>query len=270
MKEGKIDVDELKRIQVEILTALHWFCAQNGINYSLACGTLIGAVRHKGFIPWDDDIDVCMLRSEYLKLEQAFPQLLDGKYRFCTLNRDMDWGRPWGKIQDTRTVLNEKFKDSVKHMGIGIDVFPMDDVPEDWNQFLAWNKKRKRLVYCWSIKGMTYSSTRSIMKNLIMFFVKVLLIPFSLRRIAVRIDKYIQEQNNRGLNKIFESCDSLKAKKYIDKSDFESFVELEFEGGYYKAMAGYDDYLRCIYGDYMELPPEENRVSHHTFEAYWK
>lgn len=270
MSGEKIDVEGLKQVQLDILDAVHRFCTENGIDYSLSSGTLIGAVRHKGFIPWDDDIDICMLRSDYVKLEKAFPKLLDGKYEFKSLSRDPEWNRPWGKVEDNRTLLKESFNDSMASHGIGIDVFPMDDVPEDKAIFNPWNRKRKMLVYAWSIKGMKYSSHRSFVNNLTMALVKVLLLPFSLRQIALVIDRYIQKPNNKGYNKMYESCDSLKAGNYQSRSDFDSYVELEFEGKPYKAMAGYDDYLRNIYGDYMQLPPVEKRVSHHSFKAYWK
>lgn len=266
----QIGVEELKQVQIDILDVVHHFCVKNDISYSLSSGTLIGAVRHKGFIPWDDDIDICMLRKDYKKLEAFFPDLLDGKYVFKSLDRDGEWNRPWGKIQNSNTILKESFSDSIKDMGIGIDVFPMDDVTDNPDKFIRWNRIRKILVYSWSIKGMKYSLNRSFKNTIIMFLTKILLYPFSLRRIAKIIDSYIQNPNGRGYSKMYESCDSLKAKSSQNKSDMDSFIDIEFEGNLYKAMSGYDDYLRSIYGNYMKLPPKDMQVSHHTFQAWWK
>ena len=115
-------VEELRSIQLEILLSLHEFCTQNNINYSLAAGSLIGAVRHKGFIPWDDDIDVYLLREDYKKLEQLFPLVYQNKYSLVTINRDSQWTRSYGKLYDNRTVEEEDVTNKYT-IGIGIDVF---------------------------------------------------------------------------------------------------------------------------------------------------
>lgn len=266
----RIDVDGLKAIQLDILKAVHVFCQTNGIQYSLSSGTLIGAVRHKGYIPWDDDIDICLLREDYIKLEKAFPSLLDGKYEFLSLARNRKWDRPWGKIHDTRTLLNENARHSMKGMGIGIDVFIMDDVPDDFTLFSRWNKMRVFLVYLWVLKALRLDRERGFFKNTIVLCSRILLLPFSHRRLALAIDSFIQRPNGKGFARVFESCDSLKALSNQQKSNFDSYTELEFEGLCFCVMGGYDDYLHSIYGDYMQLPPVEQRVSHHTFNAYWK
>ena len=266
----RIDVDELKAIQLDILKAVHAFCLTNGIRYSLSSGTLIGAVRHKGFIPWDDDIDICLLREDYFKLENSFPPLLDGKYEFMTLARNKRWDRPWGKIYDVRTMLMEDVRCNIKGMGVGIDVFVMDDVPDDITRFAIWNKRRKVLVYLWYFKAMKWKNNRSLLNNIVVVLAQLFLLPVSHRRLAEIIDRFIQKPNNKGFNHIFESCDSLRALSYQSKSVFDSYVELEFEGYLFSAMIGYDEFLRSIYGNYMKLPPKEHRVSHHTFSACWK
>ena len=266
----EIDVEGLKQVQLDILRAVHVFCKNNGINYSLSSGTLIGAIRHKGFIPWDDDIDICLLREDYEKLEAAFPAILEGKYQFFSLKRNKKWNRPWGKIQDSRTILHEDANYIIDGLGIGIDVFPMDDVPDNHDTFLKWNKKRKVLFLAWSIKQLRWSKERNLLNNVLMLFVRLLLLPFNLRTLAFFVDKYIKKTDGKGYNKVYESCDALKALNYQEKSNFDSYIDVEFEGEQFKAMIGYDNCLRNIYGDYMKLPPKEKQVSHHSFKAYWK
>lgn len=270
MRNNSIDIEELKRIQLNILLAVHDYCINNNINYSLSSGTLLGAVRHKGFIPWDDDIDICLLRSEYKKLETVFPQILEGKYMFHTLDRDESWKRPWGKICDKRTELEEGTSCNQRGEGIGIDVFPMDDVPDDSYLFNKWNKRRRLYVLLWSIKPITWSRNRSFINNLITIIIRFFLFPISLRRLAKVIDSYIQKTNEKGYSRVYESCDSLKAINNQSKDDFDDYIDMTFEGHLFKVIKGYDDYLRNIYGNYMVLPPENKRVSTHNFTAWWK
>jgi len=266
----EIDLNGLKDLQLEILLDVHKFCQEKNIKYSLACGTLIGAIRHKGFIPWDDDIDICLLREEYKKLEDAFPKLLNGKYQFLTLNRDNDWYMPWGKVIDTRTVLTEETRYKNKNLGVFIDVFPMDDVYDTKKTFLEWNKTRRFLLHRWFLKNARFPRTWNFKRYVHLILERILLIPFSMRNLAKLIDIHIQKPNDKGYTRVFESCDSLGARHNQSKEDFEDYIDVDFEGYKFKAMAGYDDYLHNIYGDYMILPPMEKRVSHHSFSAHWK
>jgi lipopolysaccharide cholinephosphotransferase len=140
------DINVLKQYQLGNLLALHRFCTEKKINYSLAYGSLLGAIRHQGIIPWDDDIDVCLLRDEYNRLIQEFPIQLEGKYSLHSLERQKDYVRPYARLCDDTTL--ETFQDNVPMppMGIGIDIFPIDEVPEDEKEWQKFNKKRRRLV----------------------------------------------------------------------------------------------------------------------------
>ena len=102
MKE--ICLDELKIVQLDIMSSIHRFCEKYHLRYSLSCGSMLGAARHKGYIPWDDDIDIYLLREDYDKMVRNFPDLWEGKYQFCTLERDSKWGLPYGKVCDSRTI----------------------------------------------------------------------------------------------------------------------------------------------------------------------
>lgn len=269
-KKKVIETTVLKEIQLEILSAVHKFCIENDIKYSLACGTLIGAVRHKGYIPWDDDIDICLLRDEYKKLEVAFPKILDGKYKFLTLNRDCEWYMPWGKIVDNRTALTEEVRYLDKNWGVFIDVFPIDDVPDNNCVFFVWNHFRKYLLRRWYYKNGRWNRQWKIKTKVRNFLRRIYLFPFSMRRIGKIIDFYIQRPNGRGFNHICHSCEAMFAKHNLNKEVFNDYIDIEFENRKFKTMVGYDSYLRAIYGDYMKLPPEEQRVTHHFFKAFWK
>lgn len=260
---------ELREIQLELLLEFHEFCEENNINYSLAYGSLLGAIRHKGYIPWDDDIDVCMLRSEYEKLEKIFPENYKNRYSFYTLNRAKKWNRPYGKFFNSKTIEIEHTRNNVG-IGIGIDIFPIDDVPDNHKKFERFRKRRLLLVKASTLKWLIWSKERSFRKNLIIAASQILLLPFPNRFLARLIDAYSRNKNNKGYKSVFRSCDTIVGKISFPKSLFDGYVDVPFENYTFKAMQGYKDYLHACYGDYMKLPPKEKQVSHHAFNAFWK
>lgn len=270
MREIKT-IEELKKIQLDLLLEFHRFCCENSIKYSLAAGTLIGAVRHKGFIPWDDDIDVYLLREEYNKLLKLYPNAPQNNCSLISMERNNHWYRAYAKFYDTRTLMEENTKNKYKGIGVGIDVFPIDDVPDEHDEWKKYNKKRMFLRNIMSVKSFTFSSKRNILKTVFVFLCQLLLLPFSLRWLAVEMNKYSQKHNGKGFSHVYENCLGVyNSENAWLKKDIEDVVDAEFEGHLVKIMKGFDDYLTTVYGDYMELPPESKRISHHSFEAYWK
>ena len=263
-------VEEFKQIQIDILLAVDKFCNEHNIKYSLACGTLLGAIRHKGFIPWDDDIDIYLLREDYNKLVATFPPVLDGKYAINSLERNPQWNRPYAKAYDTRTLEVEAVKNNIEGMGVGIDIFPIDDVPDKESEWLSYDKRRRFLLNCYTLKTLSWRKERSFIKNLFAACVGVLLAPWSFRKLAEIINRYGQIHNKKGYHSVFECCMGHICRHSFNKKDMEEVIDVPFEQYTFKAMKGYDDYLTFTYGDYMQLPPKEKRVSHHAFEAYWK
>lgn len=264
-------VDELKQIQLDILLAFDKFCEGNDIKYSLAAGSLIGAIRHKGFIPWDDDIDVYLMREDYKKLVEIFPEKYMGKYTLVTMERNKRWNRAYGKLCDDRTVYCEDANGIAMEMGVAIDVFPIDEVPDDFAEWTKYNKRRKFLRNMYTLKFIRINKGRSLVKNLFAIVSKVVLFPFSFKFLARIMNWYSQIHNGKGYKHVYENCPGVyNTKNAWLKKDFTQVLDAEFEGHQVKIMSGYDDYLRTIYGDYMQLPPEEKRVTHHIFEAYWK
>lgn len=264
-------IEELKSIQLNNLLAFHQFCETNHIKYSLAAGSLIGAVRHNGFIPWDDDIDVYLLREDFNKLIALFPEMYAGKYIFVSMERNKNWNRAYGILYDSRTLKIEETRDQFQGMGVAIDIFPIDDVPDDFSQWSRYNKTRMFLRNVFIMKRLTLSSNRSLLKNLFILFSRVLLLPFSYRFLARSMNRYSQLNNEKGYSHVYENCLGVyNSKNAWQKKDFDTVIDTSFEGHIVKIMSGYDDYLTTVYGDYMQLPPIEKRVTHHAFEAWLK
>lgn len=265
-----IDLEELKNIQLDITQAFHEFCVDNNIKYSLADGSLLGAIRHNGYIPWDDDIDVFLMREDYKRLQQLFPRKYKGYLDFVSLETDDKWDRPYGKIHDTRTIMKEK-TDSTFKLGINIDVFPLDNVPDDEKEWLKYNKKRRLWRQLFNAKFVKLSRSRSVMKNCILATCKLILLPISTRKYAQKLSALAQKNNDKESSRLYDTTFGLlKSNHPFPKTDFNSVILHSFENHKFYIMSGWDDCLTSIFGDYMRLPPVEQQVSHHVFNAYWK
>lgn len=263
-----ISLQELKIIQMDILEALDEYCTINRIRYSLACGTLLGAIRHKGYIPWDDDIDVYIPREDYKKLIDSFPEVYRGKYKLASLERTPQWESPYAKLYDSRTFM-EEYASVKENIGVNIDVFPVDEVPvgQEWEKY---NKSRLRLVKFHSLMSVKIDKSRSFSKNFVIFWVKAIKIFLPARFWAKKIDAKAQQFNGQGRNHLFETCQGIMKKHPFKKELFDNIVSIPFEDRFFKAFKDSDSYLRNGFGDYMKLPPVEKQVSHHPFYAYWK
>ncbi len=265
----RIGKEELKMIQMDVLSAIHHFCLEHEIKYSLGCGSMLGCARHKGYIPWDDDIDIYMLREDYNKLIREFPDIYEEHYKFVTLERDEKWQRAYGKAYDSTTIIKEETTASYE-LGVNIDIFPIDFVPDNEEEWLRYDKKRRSLQYVYEMKVTTFRSGRPFLKNAFLAFCKLVFLPISSRQLAKQIQNVAQRFNEQPASRVFECCQGLFQKHPFKKSLFDNLTLLPFEDREYMAFADYDEYLTNGYGDWRQLPPKEKQVSHHAFEAWWK
>ena len=254
--------DELKSIQLDLLQKTADYCEANGIRYFLCGGTLLGAIRHKGYIPWDDDIDIAMPRPDYERFCKTFNQP-DSVYKVKSLLTHPDYACAFAKVYDDRTMLKELHYKGV-HFGVYIDVLPVDGVKDS-----AQIKKIMFLHKVLNTKRANYYK-RTLSKMIINTLGKILLLPFSARQIATWMDNEARRYAFGSLPSAGLIANPLGVGEQVDKHVFDSDVYMVFEGRQYRAPVGYDAYLRSIYGDYMQLPPVEHRVTHHTFDAWWK
>lgn len=265
----KIEVEELKRIQLDILKHIDEFCQKNELTYFISGGTLIGAVRHKGFIPWDDDIDIMMKREDYDKLIKLYPVQDKSEYNLYSFELDKKFPYPYAKMDDNRTVFDEEITDSY-NMGVNIDIFPIDTISDDVNIQKALVRRNKRWIQLITLKRVPLKRGRSFLKNVVLAMTHMItaLIPYSFI-----VSKII---NNAKKVKCEESSHQgclvwgYGLKEIINKSVLADSVRLPFENCIFSAPKGYDTYLKALFGNYMELPPIEKRQTHHSFKAYWK
>lgn len=265
----KIDVNELKKIQLEMLDYFDSFCRKNNIKYWLDYGTLLGAVRHKGYIPWDDDVDVAMLREDYEKASELFNKQSDGTYLFQTPTNNKESCYPFGKLLNTKTVLYEYGEKGIK-TSVYIDVFVYDNAPDNKEELKKIFKKRDLLGRVRRIKLPMRSGINS-KKKVAYAIGSVLLKPISMNLINRALDKNARKnEKNNSLHNVSSFVDPYDTSYFcVPKAFFTDLIELDFEGKRYFAPKEYDAWLRKIYDDYMQLPPEDQRESHHVFKAYY-
>lgn len=266
------DVSELRLIQMDILSYVDKVCRENCIKYSLAGGTLIGAVRHKGYIPWDDDIDIMLVREEYEKLvdilsandsDNSIP------YKILTHSKEKGFLYPFAKVVDNRTILKEDVRGDMD-FGIDIDIFPIDSIPCDERRTDRLISRMGCLYDMLTIKRLKVSSHRSVWKNITIILSRFVLSPISCHWIINKMERkaisYVTVKPCRRACLVW----GYGKKEVVPYTVHESHIELPFEDRKFMVIADYYTYLSNVYGNYMQLPPEEKRISHHGFEAYWK
>lgn len=263
-----IELEERKQIQMDILEAVDRFCAEHDIKYSIACGTLLGAVRHGGYIPWDDDIDIYMLREDYEKFEALFPNLYLDHLELWSISRKESWNQLFSKIADTRTLVKEKILKDIG-IGINIDLFPIDDVPENEEEWLCFNHKRRKDYEIERRSTRAISKCRPLWQNVIIGCSKIYYAFFNNRKFALYRNRMIQQHNGKGSTLVFESSSGMRVKRPFPKRLFDDIIEIAFEDRKFKCFKDYHEYLTDTFGEYMVLPPIEKRISLHTYDTYW-
>ena len=264
---------ELQHIEKDILSKIHAFCMTHGLRYTLCGGTLLGAVRHKGFIPWDDDIDIAMPRPDYTRFCREF------RSPHCSVHcfeNDRVYCYPYAKVYDDRTVLVE---DSYRHMrmGVYVDVMPMDGYPDRGGTLARLRRMIKVAWGCLVLQNCSpFNKKRPFLRQMVLF----LLLPFQL--IPVRARRWpsrlflpiLQREASRYSfeNQPFAGCAVWggKMREVLPAEVYSGFIDMVFEGEPRRVMVGWERYLVSCYGDYMTPPSPEKRVAHHAFRAWWK
>lgn len=261
----KLSIEEAKKIELGILDFIDSFCKEHGINYCINYGTLIGAIRHKGFIPWDDDIDLSMTRENYEKFIQLFSEK-QSRYKLLSLETDDQYFNNFIKIVDPTTKIIDTRNTKTYDSGVFIDIFPMDSFNDSKVVDICYKLESFKLLSFSKHKNIVYGDSK--LKDLIRTLFWLLLSPVSPRFFANQIEKQIQKYRVEDGQYIAFIPSKFKEKEVFAKEVFEDLIEVPFEHLMLPAPKQYDAILKQYYGDYMTLPPKEKQFYSHEFEAY--
>lgn len=258
---------DLKKIELEMLLEISAYCETHKLRYFLACGTALGAVRHDGFIPWDDDVDIALPRPDYVKFVESYKS---EKYEVIDIRFDKTYPYAFAKVSDKSTILIENLAKPYP-MGVYIDVFPIDGMPEDEKKRQKFMKKIDWDTRLLSWKRISTHKKVGVTHKIYQIVAKTLLSPFPISFFVNKLDKNVQRYSYE--NSVYAGHLVTKALWGNDtkpKDLFESSVKHKFETAELCIPKDYDKYLTLEYGDYMKLPPKEKQIARHDFVVYWK
>ena len=265
IKTKRYDEETLKHLQQVEMKIFKYFtevCKENNLTYFLYAGSLIGAIRHQGFIPWDDDIDVIMFREDFEKLNKIFEKDIDEKYRFINVLNEETYHYTWGRLTLKNTLFKEWWADQVDYMpNIFLDIFILDNVP---------NNKFKKFIHRWKsfalnqmtmysiLKFENESKLKEIIQRTMHYILKIL--PISTMTIK---KKCVNSFSKYQYEDCKEVCDfpSEFLMPISFKTDWLPPKKVKFEDMKVNVPNNYDKILRMDFDNYMELPPEESRFN---------
>lgn len=275
MKFDNIDVDikDVQNIEFEILLEFDRICKKNNIKYQLFAGTLLGCIRHKGFIPWDDDIDICMTRGEYNKFLDIASSELNIKYFMQTYETDKNYFKQLGRIRKNNTLYLQKGYQFVDmHHGVSISLMPLDNVIP--NKLIG---KAHRIAYQFLFYFLVkLNGSRSIKScvnrdnaiekviRLILFGVSKFIPKKLTDRLHTKVACMFNNQETEYITHLTNGATKKRVYAYMMKrKDFYDVIEGDFEGHKFPIPRNFHSALTNLYGDYMKLPPEEKQKPHH-------
>lgn len=272
----ELSIDEIKGVAKNLLFVFDEVCQKHNISYSVFYGTLLGAIRHEGFIPWDDDIDVVMLREDYEKLIQVidlYHPFGDNVVLYDVL-RTPRYSAPLAKLVDKRTALYQYNHAEKITLGVYVDIFVFDYLPSDKEKRVALFSKLDGLQRKWVVCEYKPSRSQKGIASTLKYLIKRVLNHGAARPIAKKMNRIASRTSKEAMDK--ELVGNLLYEGYTrDKDIFAASVikktkRVVFEGHEVNAVVEYDAVLKQLYGSYMDLPPVEERVTHHSFVCYWK
>jgi len=263
------DIKKVQQQQLKILLEFDRICNKNNIKYQLFGGTLLGAIRHKGFIPWDDDIDVALKREDYDKFIKVSKKQLNSNYFLQTNQTDSDYIMQFAKIRKNNTVfVEESTSETDIHHGIYIDIFPLDNVLPNT---LIGNLQQKSL-YLLSLINLSRIKMHCLNANTFFRKYTSLILHYFLKLVPKKITNSLQTKimtifNNRHTEYLGHLSNGARKRTYerfmMPTTFFEDSINAEFEDNFFPIPEAYDEVLTNIYDNYMKMPPKDQRKPHH-------
>ena len=269
-----MDTETLRKVQLvqlDIAKELKRVCSELGITFFLDSGTLLGAVRHKGFIPWDDDLDIGMMRDDYEQFLAKAPKVLKDNFFLQTWYSDQSYGLAFAKLRLRNTrYIEAAAQYSDAENGIYIDIFPYDEYPltkkeQNWHHMRHEVYKRCLLVKSGYSPWENENGIRRYAKKAAYIGIEVVASLYSRDQLIKSYYNLCTKFNGSGTGFYFEKAGALRyGNSVIPASCFSEYVNMEFEGELFPCPKDYDLYLKSAYGDYMKLPPEDKRENRHN------
>lgn len=263
----KITLRKVQLVQLEIAKEIARICEENNINYILSDGTLIGAIRHGGFIPWDDDLDIAMLRKDYDKFMNIVKEKLGPKFELVDWRNDKTYPHPMAKIVKKGTIYREKKNIGQENQGIWVDVFPFDNLESNdkTNNFYFLKLKILRGMIRSKCKYKTWLSDKGFdigkyIKNLPL---RLLSVAFTRSYLIEEYEKLSIKYNEIDTEYIFHNSIADYKDYVFPKRLLNELIKVKFENYYFCIPKKYDELLTLEYGEYMKLPPENERGNQH-------
>lgn len=247
---------EKREVFLGILKEIDRFCTKNSIRYYLACGTLIGAIRHKGFIPWDDDLDVFIPEPDFKRFMQLYSS---DNYELVTCYNNIKHPYSFGRLYDKRTYSKNGF---LNDYGVGVDMYIIYGAPSDINE----QKIHKNDVFKFINRKEFWHKWASRMEKMCLwpfYMMAYKLMNFNIRKASDKFEKY-------GFDESTYIWPYGGGKLNLKKELYGTPIKIPFEDGMFNAPENYHEVLTAGYGDYMKLPPEEKRQPYHNRKCYWK
>ena len=270
-----MNIKEVQQVSLDILKDVHDFCISNSLRYSLCGGTLIGAVRHNGFVPWDDDVDIIMPKPDYDRFVQSYRS----KNGYVLFSPDVK--QKWevrlriSKVCDMqRTIVQQDYYAwTDTETGVGIDVIPAIGAPNterEARKFIKHYLIKARLLNCYRVSLASKDFLRNKkLSDKVLFFIKRLVGNYIGKRSIESILEF-QKKYDYDESQYFCGGFTYGFGEWQVKSIFDELVLHKFEDEEFFITSCYDEYLKSLFGNYMQLPPEEQRVSHDFYGYYWK